>query len=115
MSTLRDKYLCRKYARGMDINDNDRRDLDELRSVRFMKMGMSLQRNVVTAKTVGIGLKLIPGNKISRKLFSVAGILSNELCWAQNCSICLGLRELVGLKVGALFFAVGCYFHNMEL
>jgi len=55
-----DEDILRKYRDGRDLDPEDAPHVRELCSVGMMKTGLSLQRKVITAKTIGLGLRLIP-------------------------------------------------------
>ncbi|MFA5760353.1 MAG: hypothetical protein WC877_01170 [Dehalococcoidales bacterium] len=54
-----DEFILIKYKNGRDLDLEDTRLVDELCLVGMMKKGIRLQRNVVTAKTLPLGLKLL--------------------------------------------------------
>jgi len=57
----RDLKVLLKYKDGLDLDPIDEPIVRNLCSIGFMKTGISFQRKQITARTVGIGLKLING------------------------------------------------------
>jgi hypothetical protein len=54
-----DIEIMKKYKDGKDVDEIDMPHIRELCSIGLMKTGISIKRKVITAKTIGIGLKLI--------------------------------------------------------
>jgi hypothetical protein len=51
--------VLKKYREGRDLDMEDEPVVRELCNVGMMKTGISLRRQVITAKTIGIGRKLL--------------------------------------------------------
>jgi hypothetical protein len=58
-SIRKDVELIKKYKDGRDMDADDEPTIRELCSIGMMKTGISIKRKVITAKTIGIGRKLI--------------------------------------------------------
>ena len=56
---MSDEELLIKYEFGRDLDPYDEPQVRRLCSIGFMKTGLSLQRKVITSKTIGLGLKVI--------------------------------------------------------
>lgn len=56
-----DEYskILSKYKYGRDLDDSDKLIVRELCEIGLMKTGISIKRNVVTAKTLELGMKLL--------------------------------------------------------
>lgn len=54
-----EEAILRKYKDGRDLDEGDRVYVEYFCSIGMMKKGISLRRRAVTAKTIGLGLRLI--------------------------------------------------------
>ena len=54
-----DLLLMKKYEVGRDMDPEDEEHIRELCSIGFMKTGVSIKRKRITAKTIGVGLKVL--------------------------------------------------------
>jgi len=51
--------ILKKYRKGRDIDLEDEEIVDKLALISLMKTGISVKRKKRTARTIGIGKKLI--------------------------------------------------------
>jgi hypothetical protein len=56
---LENNIILKKYEDWRDIEDEDLPRINELATIGFMKKGLSLTREKITAKTTELGLKFI--------------------------------------------------------
>ena len=58
ISEERTEYLCKKYRRGRDLDDEDCFDVHCLALIGFFRITVSLKRRKAVAKTATLGLML---------------------------------------------------------
>ena len=56
-----DVDIMRKYMDGRDLDYVDKDIVERLCNISFMKTGVSLTRQMITAKTIGIGRDIVIG------------------------------------------------------
>ena len=61
MTMMEQIELLKKYENGRDLDSEDVERVNMLCGVGFMKKGVSVQRGVVTAKTLDLGSTLLNG------------------------------------------------------
>jgi len=55
----KDVELMKKYEIGRSLENQDKEDVERLCRIGFMKKGTIIKGKIITAKTIGPGLKIL--------------------------------------------------------
>ncbi|HNY35795.1 MAG TPA: hypothetical protein PLD14_02630 [Candidatus Pacearchaeota archaeon] len=55
----KDVELMEKYEKGRSLDEQDRKDVERLCRIGWMKMGVILEGKITTTKTIELGLKIL--------------------------------------------------------